>query len=72
MIDFAFGDSLYGGRTEQVRWQQSLGGGSLAVALENPSDNSIANPLGLPGEQARVSPISQLAGVTMILSGFLP
>jgi hypothetical protein len=53
MIDFAFGDSLYGGRTEQVRWQQPLGGGSLALALENPSDNSIANPLGLEG---RASP----------------
>ena len=53
MIDFAFGDSLFGGRTEQVRWQQPLGGGSLALALENPSDNSIANPLGLAG---RASP----------------
>ena len=52
MIDFAFGDSLFGGRTEQVRWQQALGGGSLALALENPSDNSIANPLGLAGRSS--------------------
>jgi len=53
MIDFAFGDSLFGGRTEQVRLQRRLSRGSFAVALENPSDNSIANPLGLTG---RTSP----------------
>jgi hypothetical protein len=53
MIDFAFGDSLFGGRTEQVRLQRQLSSGSFAVALENPSDNSIANPLGLTG---RTSP----------------
>jgi hypothetical protein len=49
MVDFAFGDSLFGGRTDQVRWQRPAAGGSFAVALEKPAGNSIANPLGLQG-----------------------
>ena len=53
MVDFAFGDSLFGGRSEQVRWQKPLSVGSIAVSLEKPSGNSIANPLGLDG---RTSP----------------
>ena len=50
LIDFAAGDSLYGGRTEQIRWMESDGSFDWAVALEAYSDGSIYNPLNLEGK----------------------
>jgi len=45
LLDFAAGDSLYGGRTQQIRWQatatESL---SWAVALENFDDENLLIP----------------------------
>ncbi len=49
LIDFAAGDSLYGGRTEQIRWTESDGSFNWAVALEAYPDDSIYNPLNLEG-----------------------
>lgn len=50
MIDFAYGDALLGGRTTQVRWEQSLGEHfEYRVGFEMPESGGIENPLGYPG-----------------------
>ncbi|MBW2508626.1 MAG: hypothetical protein JRE81_08355 [Deltaproteobacteria bacterium] len=50
LIDFAYGDALYGGRDFQVRWQQPVNDRfSYAVALENFNFRAIGNPSDLPG-----------------------
>ena len=50
LIDFAYGDALYGGRTPQIRWQQPLGEKfSWAVGLESWNDGAIENPSMLSG-----------------------
>ena len=44
LLDFAAGDSIYGGRTEQVRWQVDASDRfSWAVGLENYDDGAILN-----------------------------
>ena len=50
LLDFAAGDSLFGGRTTQIRWTDSSAGPfDWAVALEDYPDDSIYNPLNLEG-----------------------
>lgn len=51
ILDFAAGDSLLGGRTEQVRWTESSRDKTFgwAVALENFDDSGIYNPTNLTG-----------------------
>jgi hypothetical protein len=50
LIDFSYGDALFGNRTEQVRWQQSVNERfSYAVALENFDFRAIENPSALAG-----------------------
>ena len=49
-LDFAAGDSLFGGRTVQVRWEQEIDSQfDWAIALENFNDSGISNPSGLSG-----------------------
>ncbi|WP_346187747.1 DcaP family trimeric outer membrane transporter [Rubritalea halochordaticola] len=49
-LDFAAGDSLFGGRTVQVRWEQEIDSQfDWAIALEDYSDSGIYNPENLPG-----------------------
>lgn len=52
ILDFAAGDSILGGRTEQIRWTNHSEDKSFgwAVALENFNDASIYNPDGLIGK----------------------
>ena len=53
LLDFAFGDSLFGGRTEQVRYQRQAGENwKWAIALENPNDDTIVDPSGLGGQSS--------------------
>ena len=48
-IDFSAGDSLYGARVAQVRWEDNLGKSlKWAVGVEDPQQ-SIGNPYGLKG-----------------------
>lgn len=49
-LDFAAGDSLFGGRTVQVRWEQEIDSNfDWAIALEDYSDSGILNASGLSG-----------------------
>lgn len=58
MIDFAFGDSLFGGRRPQLRWQPQISKNTqLGFALEEPSFTSIENPSGLSGQELPKFPI---------------
>ena len=58
IIDFAYGDALYGGRTTQIRWQQQAGKHwSWAVALEMLQEAGIDNPLGQPGVASSLLPV---------------
>jgi len=57
MIDFAYGDAIYGGRTKQVRWQQQANTNwSWAVGLEK-IDYSGIDSQGLPGEASPQLPL---------------
>lgn len=59
-IDFSGGDSLYGGRVSQIRWQDKIGESvGWAVGLEE-ATSSISNPFGLEG--ADRSSLPNLAG----------
>ena len=51
ILDFAAGDSLLGGRTQQLRWTNHSRDKTFgwAVALENFDDSAIYNPTNLPG-----------------------
>lgn len=50
LLDFAAGDSLYGGRTTQLRWEETDGSDfDWAVALEDYADDSIYNPSDVSG-----------------------
>lgn len=49
ILDFAAGDSLYGGRTAQLRWQKTDKQFDWAIALEDFNDASVYNPLNLTG-----------------------
>ena len=60
-LDFAAGDSLFGGRTVQVRWEQEIDSRfDWAVALEDFDDTGISNPSGLTGTSRSNFPV--LAG----------
>ena len=49
-LDFAAGDSLFGGRTVQIRWEQEIDRNfDWAIALEDYDDSGIENPNGLFG-----------------------
>ncbi len=62
ILDFAAGDSLLGGRTEQIRWSQANEARDFgwAVALENFDDEGVFNPLNIDGESRSNFP--RLAG----------
>ncbi len=52
ILDFAAGDSILGGRTQQLRWTEHSEDKTFgwAVALEKFDDTGIYNPVLLPGE----------------------
>ena len=52
ILDFAAGDSILGGRTQQLRWTNHSSDKTFgwAVALENFDDSGIYNPTNLSGE----------------------
>ena len=61
LVDFAYGDSLYGGRAAQVRWEQPVSDSfSWAVGIEDWNDGLIDNP-GAQAGTAR-SQLPMLAG----------
>ena len=51
LLDFAAGDSILGGRTEQIRWTQANAAKNFgwSVALENFDDEGIFNPQNVDG-----------------------
>ena len=50
LLDFAYGDALYGGRTAQIRWQQQANSNiNWAVGIEEWNDSAIANVDNLSG-----------------------
>ena len=51
ILDFAAGDSLLGGRTEQIRWSQANEARDFgwSVAIENFDDGEVFNPTNRPG-----------------------
>jgi hypothetical protein len=58
IIDFAYGDALYGGRTTQIRWQQQASRHwSWAAAVEMLQEAGIDNPYGLPGAASSLLPV---------------
>lgn len=58
MIDFAFGDALFGNRTPQVRWQEQISPEwSWAVAVEKMQTTGIYNPYNLNGEASEQLPL---------------
>jgi opacity protein-like surface antigen len=63
LIDFAYGDALYGGRTAQVRWQQPVNDRfSWAVALEDYDSGGIENPNALAGTARSWTPLLAARG----------
>jgi hypothetical protein len=55
-IDFSGGDSLYGGRVAQIRWEDRINKSlKWAVGVEDPAQ-SIGNPLGLEGRDRPTLP----------------
>jgi hypothetical protein len=58
VIDFAYGDALYGGRTTQIRWQQQASKHwSWAAAIEMLQEAGIDNPYGQPGAASSLLPV---------------
>jgi len=54
LVDFAYGDSLYGGRAMQVRWEQPVNDQfSWAVGIEDWNDGAIDNSAGSLAGTAR-------------------
>ena len=63
LLDFAYGDALYGGRTAQLRWDQKIDGNwSWAAAIEDWADDAVANPYDLPGTARADWPLFALRG----------
>ena len=64
LLDFAYGDALYGGRAALVRWAQNKPEKQLAwaVALEDWSADSVENPFSLPGEARYTFPLVAVRG----------
>lgn len=58
IIDFAFGDALFGGRSVQVKWEQDIAKHfNYGVSVEMPGMNGIADPFQLGGEPMSLLPI---------------
>lgn len=57
LLDFAAGDSLYGNRTEMIRWQRNGEDWDWAVAIENYDDGAISNPDDLGGTARSYLPL---------------
>ena len=54
LVDFAYGDSLYGGRAAQVRWEQPVSDSfSWAIGIEDWNDGAIDNSAGSLAGTAR-------------------
>ena len=63
LIDFAYGDALYGGRAAQVRWQKRVNDRfSWAVALEDYDNGAIENPGTLAGTARSWTPLLAARG----------
>ena len=63
LLDFAYGDALYGGRAAQLRWDQKIDGNwSWAAAIEDWADDAVANPNDLPGTARADWPLFALRG----------
>ena len=63
LLDFAYGDAIFGGRTALVRWEQKVNDHwSWAAALEDWPDESIANPYDLAGTARSDWPLFALRG----------
>jgi hypothetical protein len=63
LLDFAYGDALYGGRAAQIRWDQKIDANwSWAVAIEDWVDDAVANPYDLPGKARSEWPLFALRG----------
>lgn len=63
IIDFAYGDALYGGRTALIRWEQPLGDQwKASVGIEMLEESGIENPYGLPGTARPNLPLFALRG----------
>ena len=63
MLDFAYGDALYGGRTAQLRWEQKIDDNwSWATAIEDWSDDAVSNPYEVSGEARSDWPLFVLRG----------
>jgi hypothetical protein len=61
LLDFAYGDALYGGRQALVRWQQKESDRfSWAVALENWNSEGVENESGVPGVARYTIPLIAL------------
>ncbi|WP_127716314.1 DcaP family trimeric outer membrane transporter [Halobacteriovorax sp. HLS] len=57
MIDFAYGDALYGGRTKQIRWQDKINSKfKWAAAFEQITEAGIDNPYNLAGAAIAENP----------------
>jgi hypothetical protein len=63
LLDFAYGDALFGGRAAQIRWDQKIDANwSWAVAIEDWVDDAVANPYDLPGTARSEWPLFALRG----------
>jgi hypothetical protein len=63
LLDFAYGDALFGGRYAQIRWDQKIDDNwSWATAIEDWPDNAVANPYDLPGTARAEWPLFALRG----------
>lgn len=63
MLDFAYGDALYGGRNAQLRWEQKIDDNwSWATAIEDWSDDAVSNPYEVSGEARSDWPLFVLRG----------
>jgi hypothetical protein len=63
LLDFAYGDAIFGGRAALIRWDQKIDDHwSWAVAIEDWADDAIANPYDLPGTARSEWPLFALRG----------
>lgn len=63
LLDFAYGDALYGGRNAQLRWEQKIDDNwSWAAAIEDWADDAVSNPYDLSGVARSEWPLFALRG----------
>lgn len=63
LLDFAYGDALYGGRAPLLRWDQKIDDNwSWAIGVEDWVDDDVANPNDLPGTARSDWPLLALRG----------